>query len=194
MKVFFLSFLVALSIVGCQNSQTERASENSKPLPAQTNSTQLEDLEIPIFSIENLSEVKREKFDKLLPPKARDFLAGSEEVKIVVRRQGDLLGQGQTVDLKDNELRMKLLNAFYIDVAESIPDGDYTHIACVSPHHLIKAKSRREKLEIEISYNSIKFYLTGDYGYSTGFMKRRNESVSVKVFNHIIEKYNSDIK
>ena len=194
MKIFALLFLIVSSSAGCQNSQFEQVAEDQKLPTAKSNSVQFEELPTPVFSIEGLAKDKRKEFDKLLSPKARIFLESSEELKIIVRRKGDLLGEGQTVDLSNNNLRMKLLNAFYVDVAESIPTGDYTHIACISPNHLIKAKSGDKKVQIEISYDCTKFYLKGDYGYSTGFIKRRNESASVKVFDQIIEKYNPDIK
>jgi len=194
MKVFALLFLIASSFVGCQNSQIGQVSENQKSPTAKSDSVQFKELQIPAFSIENLAKERRKEFDKLPPPKARNFLESSEELKIIVRSKGDFFGQGQSVDISNDELRIKLLNAFYIDAAESIPTGGYQHVACISPQHLIKAKNGNEKVEIEISYDCSKFDLTGDYGYSTGFMKRRNESVSVKVFNRIIEKYNPDIK
>jgi hypothetical protein len=190
MKSCVLIFLIGLIFVSCKNSEIQQIPETNLQNEA-INQSKIEEFSIPTFTLDNLTAKKLKEFNEILPLKARKFLENSEELRITVREK--VFDKGIIVNLRDEELKAKLINAFYIDVAESIPTGDYTYLSCVSPKHLIEAADDSKEVEIEISYDCSKFYLRGDYGNSVGIIKREN-GISVKVFNQIIEKYNPEIK
>jgi hypothetical protein len=191
MKNFLLLFFITLNFCGCEVNQTQQISETNSQNKL-VNKSDSEEFSIPDFSIESLPKDKKTEFNKILPAKAREVLENSEALKITVKETASLNDKGKVVDLQDKELKTKLLNAFYTDVAESISfTKNSSYAACISPKHLIRTEDGNVK--IEISYDCHKFYLKGDYGNTVGSM-RRNDSQAVKVFYEIIEKYQESIR
>lgn len=192
MKHFALVFITALFLIGCRNTENQRASNSN--YKTETNSTEA------ILSsknhVDDLTQEQTQRLVRRIPPKIREILDKAEEITISYNVDKDTMqlkvlmfetAPNADAKVSDPTLKKQFLDSFYSDAASN-SNGS----ACFSPRHKVNAKYKTETVELDICYECDNFRgesSSGDFG--GGLDGQRESSV---VLDAIIEKYGTKIK
>lgn len=185
-------FFTFLSL-SCEQQPTEQ--KTAKTLPTSETLAKKEDK----FSYDGLSAEEKANFDKLFPPKIREFLENAETIdflatlpNLVTKKKLSLAQNftpNQMAKISNPALKKQFLNGFLADIKDGKDSSESWN-----PQHGLRVSGKNQNVTIFLCYSCGKFRITGSFGDFNGKISGSGSNVSEKIINDFIDKYAQEVE